>query len=134
MRIVKKKPILWFIVKLFFPKADLKTSAFTFGNTIYTFCELAPHQIVHEKVHMEQQGHSKVYATLFFILYVFSKKFRREVEIEAYKKQFEYIKNTTSDPKIVSRVRSALASFMASPLYNMMTYNEALFHLCESSE
>lgn len=62
-----------------------------YDKTIYANKVLPEDIIVHEKVHLDQQA--KYGLTNFTKRYLNDKKFRLEMEAEAYKKQFDSIKD-----------------------------------------
>jgi hypothetical protein len=127
MRIVYKKPWFWFLVKLFQPDVDFDNVAMSFGDTIYCSRTISAHQLVHEQVHVKHMRESKVIGILYFIAYAFSRKFRRECEIEAYQAQFDYIRNSHSDKELIEKARIQLAKHISSDVYpGMITYEEAL--------
>ena len=87
MRIVYKKPKLFFLLRWIFG-VRWGHCIFTYGNTIYTFRELTPEELVHEQVHIKQQGK---YPFFFVLRYIFDKKFRKLSELEAYTAQYLYM-------------------------------------------
>ena len=66
-------------------------------NTIYMTEDSIdkPWKIEHEKKHCEQQGNGFWVSLLWTVVYFVDKKFRREVEIEAFK--VEYLANLDMD-------------------------------------
>lgn len=124
MKIKNKRPLFWFMVKMFFPSVEWNKVAFTFGDTIYSSQPLSKAILGHELVHIEQHRNSKLFAMYIFIRYFFSKKFRLELEIPAYQAEWKIIKKTEKDTD-KKRVRLALS--ISSKLYgNMISYDEAL--------
>lgn len=70
-----------------------KGVVFTYGNTIHTSdSNLPEHLIEHECVHVRQQ--SELGAGAWWKLYFENPEFRLKQEIEAYRRQYEYIKKT----------------------------------------
>ena len=84
MRIQYKKPLLFFLLRWIFG-VRWGHCIFTYGNTIYTFRELQPEEIVHEQVHIKQQGK---YPLFYILKYIFNRKFREASELEAYTAQY----------------------------------------------
>ncbi len=116
IKIKESKPMLWFIIKLFYPKAEWEKVAFTFGNTIYGV-NLSSDIIAHEMVHVKQQHYSKIFACYSFLRYWISSKYRLSMEIPAYQEQWKHGGIT----------KEKLARNISSPLYgNMISYEEAL--------
>lgn len=71
---------------------DWEHTAFAFSNTIYAKYELPDHIIEHEKVHLNQQGRNIIGAWIWLALYLCSTKFRYAMELQAYRKQWQFIK------------------------------------------
>lgn len=88
-----KKPFFWPILKLFFPAYDPEgTVAVAFGRIVYANQEIDEHYKVHEATHLKQHRHSYFFAVIWWIKYLFSKKFRYEQELEAFAVQYQWIK------------------------------------------
>ena len=88
-KVVYKRPLIWPLLKLFFPHLDFynpqKGMAITIGNTIYVKRFLLDWVLRHELVHVEQQKGSKFYAYFYYIpRYLLDKKFRERMEAEAH--------------------------------------------------
>lgn len=94
MKILNRPPKLQWIIRLFFPGYDFdKVVGFAFGGTIYTrFNPLPEYSLVHERVHLKQMRYSKFYAIIHFIRFVLSKNFRYKTELEAYRKEYRFLK------------------------------------------
>lgn len=90
-----------------------------YGGVIYSNKELYPDVLVHEKVHLEQQ--KKYGLKKFTDKYLTDKKFRLEMEAEAYKKQFESIK----DEGLKQAVIEDSITGLTSELYGKITVEEA---------
>ena len=120
MKIVKHKPLLWPLIKLFFPKMEWSKATFTWGDTIYTgLQELPDHVIEHEKVHITQQKGSKLWALIFFLPYALSNKVKLQFELPAYRRQLEVLDNAPA-------WKRAFAKALSSEAYgNIISYEEA---------
>lgn len=140
MRIVNRPPKLQWILRLFFRGYDFnKVAAFSFGDTIYTKQNPLPdYNLVHEQTHLEQMRHSKVYAILHFIRFVLSRKFRYKTELEAYQREYGYIKKIA--PDAASRAAHEFAKVLAGEGKNAFVYGKvidydiALFSILNYSE
>lgn len=88
MKIVYNKPLIWPVLKLFFPEITWYRNPVTIADTIYTSRPLAPWILEHEKVHVRQQKSSKLYAYFYFIpRYIIQKSFRDRMEAEGYEEE-----------------------------------------------
>lgn len=94
MKIVNHPPKYIKIVQWFFPEYEFdKITAFTFADTIYThYNPLADFHQIHEREHIRQMKGSRIIGIIHFLRYCFSKKFRYQSELEAYRKQYKYMK------------------------------------------
>lgn len=116
MKIKYKKPLFWWVVSFFHPGAEWGKVIFAFGDTIYTAKILNEAELAHEKVHLKQHKHSKMYAFFFALMCTISKKFFLKAEIEAYQAENKI------KPNPFQYARS-----LSSKVYNdMITYEEAL--------
>jgi len=112
MKIRKNKPFIYPLLKLFFPAITFDRVIITFNGVVYSKNELTERQIVHEQVHIEQQRRDK----FWLIKYIFSKRYRYELELSAYKKEWS-VYHTEAD---------RMAHLLSSPLYgNVVDYYEA---------
>lgn len=84
--VVYKKPLIWPVLKFFFPEIDFeKGTVVTICGRIYTCWELHPECLRHELVHVRQQGTNWFYVYLYFIpRYILDVKFRLRMESEAH--------------------------------------------------
>lgn len=112
-----KPPLLW-VVKMFFPKADLTKTWVTFGKDIYGPENIPQDVWVHEQVHIKQQR-NKFVAIFFFILYTFSKTFRYKMELPGYQAQMDFIKSKTT-PEKARYFHGVIVGIMSGPMYNNM--------------
>ena len=100
----------------------------TYGDTIHCKIKnLEPHVIIHEEVHIKQQ---KEYGVAeWWNRYIDDEVFRLSQEVEAYKKQVNYIREHTED---MNRQRrriwlKQIAIWLSGPMYgNLLTYEKAV--------
>lgn len=93
---------------------------FAYDNKIYANDELTPDLIVHEFTHWRQQN--EIGLDKWVELYLTDNNFRLKMELEAYKKQLDSIKNREYRNKI--RIESA--TNLSSQLYgNIISKEEA---------
>lgn len=125
MLLRKQKPKLWFLVRLFHPNAEWGNVAFAFGDTIYSNTGLSYEIEAHEHVHLAQMKYSKLWGVVHFIRYTFSRAYRLDSELEAYRHQIRFMKGDRS------YVRKIAAQISSKVYGNMITYQEALCALSE---
>ena len=90
-----------------------------YDNTIYSNRELYPDVLEHEKVHLQQQ--KKYGLDTFTKKYLNDKKFRLEMEVQAFQAQFDSIKDTGLRDAVIQDSIIALTS----GLYGKVTKKEA---------
>ena len=89
MNISTKTPLIYYFLKIFFPKIKKDTAIITWKGICYTKNELPEYLRVHESIHLAQQDIHGPYKFLF--KYIFSKDFRRLQEFQAYKVQYRWM-------------------------------------------
>jgi len=93
---------------------------FAYDNVIYSNNELPHDLVIHENTHFKQQ--EKYGLDNWVEQYLNDNFFRLKMEVEAYRKQLESIK----DRNFRSRIRQESVSHLASDLYgNIVTVEEA---------
>lgn len=126
-KIINKKPLFWFLVRLFYPKAVWGRTHFAFGDTIYSPNPLSEDVVIHESVHLEQHHYSKLFACYVFIRFWLSKSYRLKLEVPAYITQWKWIKDNYKHQNRLDNLRFSLAKSMSSDLYGpMISYQEAI--------
>jgi len=126
MKIKLNRPLIWPLVRVFFPGAKWGQVVVTWGDTVYTPGAIGDDLKAHEAVHTIQQKNSKLYGLYWWARYIFSPKFRIEQEIPAHQMQYEVICKVFKDRNRRERVRRQLALFLSSKIYNnMLTFDEA---------
>jgi len=93
MKIVNKKPWFWFIFQVILG-VKWEKHILTFGDTIYSSVEIEEERLIHESVHLRQQGYSKIKAIPLILRYLWDKNFRVENEMEAYQAECDWIVKT----------------------------------------
>lgn len=88
MQVNKKTPLIYYFLKIFFPKIQKESCIIAWNDNIYSKKRLPNDMLVHEMVHLRQQKKGK-WKHLF--KYILSKRFRFDVEFEAYHKQLDYL-------------------------------------------
>ena len=126
MKILHRPPRLCWVIQLFFKYDFNNIHALSFGNTIYSkHNPISLDLIEHEKVHLKQMKHSRIYAAWHFIKYILSKRFRYETELKAYRVQYNFCKKKGwfLDPK-------KIALHLAGEEYKKcISYDEALMDI-----
>jgi hypothetical protein len=106
------------IVKTFDIPKDRPTF-FTYGDTCYNPSKVGIPKdlIVHETVHMEQQGANDQTAKKWWAKYLKDPEFRLSQEAEAYAKQYHFICKTLKDRNSRSILLWEIATILSGPLY-----------------
>ena len=100
-----------------------------YGDKIYTKYDIAPDVLIHEEVHLQQQ--KEIGVEKWWNLYLNNKNFRMNQEIEAHKKQAEFLLNLlqgsrTAGKRYASWKLGQMAKDLSGPMYGrMMTLKEA---------
>ena len=134
MKPIERKSRLWgVLLKVLFPKADIGQVYFAFWKYISMpkgTKECPVTLVVHESVHLEQQG-GLFGAIKWWFKYVLSKKFRYSQELEAYQVQVKWFDDTQkAGLKKRYLYRKEIARMLASPMYgNMVSEDEAFLQL-----
>lgn len=95
------------------------------GGTIH--CKNYPEaqKIVHETVHFQQQ--EKVGLEVWWNLYLTSDSFRLEQEVEAYRKEYAFIKKNIKNREHAYGKKREMAQHLSSSIYgNLLDYGQAL--------
>lgn len=126
MKVIQAKPPMFEEINATF-NIEGKKVFFTWGDTIFNPSGevLPPSIIVHEEVHMKQQGD---HPNQWWIRYCADKAFRLDQELEAHRAEFQFLCRIQSDiDKPVKGYRSLrefylikIAQKLASPIYNNM--------------
>lgn len=102
-----------------------KPVVFTYGDILYNPHEggIPPHLIIHEKTHTKQQGNNP---KEWWDRYLIDDKFRFDQEVEAYRNQYKFFKETTKDRNAVAKFLFKIASDLSGEIYgNLCTHTEA---------
>ena len=97
-----------------------------YGDTIYCADDLPQHSIEHELVHLQQQKF--LGAEEWWNLYITDKNFRLIQEVEAYKKQINYLCTHPGEMSRDHRTQwiQKLISDLSGPMYgNIISYQKA---------
>lgn len=100
------------------------------GNTIHCKYNIPPEKIVHELVHIKQQ--EKVGRDLWWDLYISNPSFRLEQEVEAYKKEYEFICDNIKDRNIRFEFLYGLAQALSSSQYGKLCTGDEAMRLIQS--
>lgn len=105
---------------------DWNRTAFAFSNTIYSKVELPDHLIVHESTHLNQQLRNPLGAWIWLALYLCSKRFRYHMELQAYRKQWQFFRDNYPFNQRGAFLEK-VAGDLSGKLYgNIVTYAEAV--------
>lgn len=93
------------------------------GDAIYSRSEIQEHKLIHERVHLDRQMHSKIFGSLFIIFYLLSAKFRLQEELLAYRAEYQWLLKRSTNPRLeLQRMSRDLASYG-----KMVTEQQALY-------
>lgn len=94
-------------------------AVFTYGDTIFNpnNFELIDHIIEHEKVHMDQQGHSVEGAEIWWGKFLRDPQFRIDQEAQAYARQYDFLCGRIKGKQQRFETRMKLAKILAGELY-----------------
>lgn len=125
MKIKHHKPLIYPIVKFFFPAAHWDIVIITWGDTAYCKTELNASLVEHERVHTEQQSRNKLIGLWWWVRYIYSPAFRLSQEIPAHIAEYR-----TAIRGVSSQRRAYFLDFiserLSGPLYgNVMTRDAA---------
>ena len=93
--------------------------AVTWNGTIHSFklSDLQPDVIEHEKVHIKQQAEYPGGPMAYLERYMNDEEFRYKNELEAFKRQYEFIVEGENDRNVLARALHNIAKDLAHPLY-----------------
>lgn len=95
------------------------------GDTIHCKFQIPPQKVLHEAIHAKQQ--EAVGRDLWWELYLSKSSFRLEQEVEAYRKEFQFIKENVRDRNQRFEFLYDMAQNLSSAQYgNMVTGDEAM--------
>ena len=109
-----------------------KDSVYCWGDVLYTpdlpVGEELPEDIyIHEQVHQKQQEN---YAgpEAWWAKYLYNEKFRQEQEVEAFREQYQFVKEKTTN-KIAKLCLFDLADNLRSPMYGLLLSHQEAEYL-----
>lgn len=117
LNIKRTAPPFYWIIRFFFPSANLETTCFVFGSVIYCRYDLPPDLLAHELTHVKQQKSSFWCGIVWWVKYIASPKFRLSQEVEAYQNQFKYAVENY-DRNQTDYLLRRISSDLSGPLYN----------------
>ena len=133
LTIKRRKSIFWGLFNIIFPHADMSRVYLAFWKYIFIPSEVPECpvcMVVHETVHLGQQGNTLHGALKWWVKYIFSKKFRFSQELEAYQVQARWFDDTQgSSYKQKFLYRKEVAKILASPMYGSLVKNDEAFKL-----
>lgn len=125
MKIKYTRPPHYFLIKLFFPKADFEKLVCVFGDTIFVKYPIPKYLEAHERAHIKQCRGSRLICLVQFFLFAFSAKFRYNQEVIAYRAEYKYIKENFNEEETEKHLRR-MAYILSSLLYgNLVSFEVA---------
>lgn len=117
MKILIEKPPIYNNLSAVFPLH--RGIIFAYGDTIYNpdDVRLSDDLIVHESVHIKQQGGTIEGAELWWSKYMRDENFRLEQEIEAYAHQYNFICRKMQDKRNRFKLLKRMAEILSGPSY-----------------
>lgn len=95
-----------------------------YGDTVYCKYDIPPDKLAHESIHIQQQ--KDVDPKLWWNRYLKDIDFRREVELEAYRYEANFIKKYVKDRNAKAILLIDIAKDMSNTMYGgTWTYDEA---------
>lgn len=95
-----------------------------YGENIHCKYKVSRHKYVHEKVHCKQQ--LKYGIDRWWGKYIKDKKFRLEQELEAYRKEKDYIESNIRDINLKKEMMDSILNDISSSIYgDIISYEEA---------
>ena len=125
MRVIPFPLYAKLFIKVLFPLADLNEIYAAFGRIIFESKPITPDLLIHEKIHLKQQGYSYWGAVVWWIRYRLSKEFRYRQELEAYSAQLQFLYSKVHKRKHFL-VKREIAWNLSHPMYGMATFEQAL--------
>lgn len=130
-RIKYAPPWCWPLIEMLNPAVRWGKVMFAFGDTIYSPRKVRKEELVHERVHLRQQKYSKFYGLFVYLRYNISPKFRLQCELEAYRAELRYVREsadfTAGQYDLLSK---AHARSLSSAVYGkIISYKEAYLEL-----
>lgn len=103
---------------------NIDNGLFAYGDTIYNPFgrDITPDIIVHEEVHMKQQGD---YPDVWCYKYLQDKDYRLECELEAYGAQYAFIKKHMSGKLLAWGLEKMAQALSGKEYGNLLSYGEA---------
>lgn len=95
----------------------------TYGDTVYSKEPISLDLEVHEGTHIEQQA--KMGVENWWDLYFSNPEFRLHQEVEAYTRQFKWIKKNVKDRNLVARLHNHIINSMVNNYGDMCTREQA---------
>lgn len=128
IRVIHETPPVWANVCATFGVIPA-TAVFTYNDRIYNPCGayLPDHIVVHERVHIKQQGGTDESAGLWWGKFLRDPAFRLDQESEAYAVQYAYVCKQQKDRNVRHNFLLNLARVLSGPMYgNCIGMQEAL--------
>jgi hypothetical protein len=103
--------------------------AVTYAGVIHCEGELAPDADTHEFMHVQQQAVYKDGPRAFFDRFMTDRDFREEMEVEAFRTQWTYIRQYVKDRNDRARALEVMAGQLAGPMYDLGISTSKARHL-----
>ena len=116
MKISREKPLLYWILRIIY-KINWEIIIISWGDTVYSKCNIPPDFIIHEQTHLKRQKFSKIYGLWWWWRYIRNQEFRLNEELVAYQNQWKFIQKTIKDRNQRSVMLDKLANALSGKIY-----------------
>ncbi len=118
---------------------DPDYTLFAWGDRVYNpggkvrADEITSDVVVHERIHLEQQGHDYIKANEWWDKFITDPQFRLDQELEAYRAQYQYLCTIFKDRNKRNQIVTLMAKALASPMYGSITSFQDAYRLIHST-
>jgi hypothetical protein len=125
MRLVLEKPAIYETLQKQFGIVWESGVVITYGDTCYCVHNISQDVMAHEEVHMHRQLAMGV--EKWWDRYLKDPEFRVQEELEAYRKQYIFIKKNSRDRRVIFNESMRLARDLSSSMYGgVCTFQQAI--------
>ncbi len=128
----KHLPFWFWIVKMKWPSIPLDRVIVAWGSDCYTNSFISPDKVIHESVHHKQQHYSKIYGIYWWIKYLLLKDFRFSQEVEAYRKEYQWVNSQKFSRQIKFEALMEMSKHLSSEFYGNMVKQEVALNIIKN--
>lgn len=137
MRVLNEKPPNWEEINKLFQLPEGQSTFFSWGDCCYnpSGTPMTAELIRHEETHLEQQGHSRVAAKIWWDRFLLDPEWRVEQEAEAYGEQYKFYCTQNKDKNWRFKYLHGIATHLASPMYgSVIKHSQAMKKIKEYAQ